>query len=140
MNKNFEIYKDKGSVLAIVVRNNFRTKGNYFFTEKNSPQQLAYVSHRKGKIIQPHIHNKFKRVITYTQEIDILKKGEIKLYLYTNAGRFFKSLTLKGGDLIFFASGGHAYKVIKKIDLILIKQGPYAGEKDKTYLTGCELK
>src|SRR3989339_1008949 len=134
MNKSFEIYKHKNEVIAIVIRSNFKGKDMRFFTEDSSSQQLAFISHKKGKIIEPHRHNKIKREIYYTQEVDILKKGKIKVYLYTKNGEFFKNVILNSGDLILFASGGHGYRVIRDIEMILVKQGPYAGDKDKTYI------
>jgi len=34
------------------------------------------------------------------------------------------------------ASGGHGFEVIEDIKMVEIKQGPYAGEKDKTRFKG----
>jgi hypothetical protein len=133
--KNFKIYKHKNKIIAVVVKRNFKkTEGMKFFTPENFSEQLAFVSHRKGKIIKPHIHKKVKRHIHFTQEVDILKKGRIKLTLYTDGKKPLKTLILDGGDIVLFASGGHGYEVLEDIEMILVKQGPYAGEKDKTYI------
>lgn len=137
--ENFVIYKYKGKILAIIVRNNFKKEGMYFFTTENFSQQLASVCHEKGKVIKPHIHKKFKRVLYNTQEVDIIKRGKAKISLYTNNGKFFKSVILGAGDSILFASGGHGYKVIEDIELMTVKQGPYAGEKDKKYIKSFEM-
>ena len=134
-NKNFQIYKHKGKVLAVVVKNSFREKGMTFFTTDKFSQQLAYVAHPKGAIVKPHIHNRLKRIIFQTQESDIIKKGKAKVILYTETGKFFKTVILRAGDTILFASGGHGYKVLEDIELITVKQGPYSGNKDdKKYI------
>lgn len=140
MSKNFEIVKYKNIIIAIIIKNNFTKKeGMKFFTPENFSEQLAYVGHKKCKIIKPHIHNSVKRNIYFTQEIDIIKKGKIKLDLYSNSGKFLKTFILVSGDIVFFASGGHGYKVLEDVELILIKQGPYAGKKDKTYIMNLQL-
>ncbi|MEW6040053.1 MAG: hypothetical protein AB1633_00850 [Elusimicrobiota bacterium] len=131
--KNVQIIKAGGRTIAVIVKNKFSIPGMTFFVPEDSPQQLAFVAHEKGKVIQPHVHNKFKRIIHYTQEIDIIKKGKIKVDLYTPAGKYIKSVVLGRGDIIMFYSGGHGYRVIENLELILVKQGPYAGEKDKTH-------
>lgn len=134
MSKKFEIIKSGGEIIAIIIRRNFKGNGMKFFTDENFPQQLAYVGYPKGKIIKPHIHNKVKREIFCTQEVDIIKKGEIKLDLYSNMKKLIKTVILKGGDIVMFVSGGHGYKILDNLELILIKQGPYLGKKDKTYI------
>jgi hypothetical protein len=47
-------YNDE--LLAIVVSKKFSGPGTHFFTEGDLSQQLAYMHHPKGKIIQPHVH------------------------------------------------------------------------------------
>jgi len=81
--KNIEIVKHGKQIIAIVVKDRFSAPGMEFFTPQESPQQLAFVGHKKGKIIQAHVHNKIKREINFTQEIDIIKKGKIKVDLYS---------------------------------------------------------
>jgi hypothetical protein len=39
---------------------------------------------------------------------------------------------LEGGDVILLASGGHGFEVLEEIEMIEVKQGPYAGDQDKT--------
>ena len=38
---------------------------------------------------------------------------------------------LEQGDVILLAFGGHGFKIIDDAEIIEVKQGPYAGEKDK---------
>ncbi len=41
-----------------------------------------------------------------------------------------------GGDVILLATGGHGFEVIEEIEMIEVKQGPYAGQEDKTRFSG----
>jgi hypothetical protein len=36
--------------------------------------------------------------------------------------------------MILLISGGHGFKVLKKLEMLEIKQGPFVGEKDKMRL------
>lgn len=134
MSENIITYKAGEEILAIVIKNNFNKEGMQFFTPESFPQQLAFVRHKKGKVIKPHIHNVVKREIYFTQEVDVIKRGKIKVNLYSMEKELLNTFILETGDVIMFASGGHGYEVLEDVEIILIKQGPYAGEKDKTYI------
>ena len=133
--KNIQVFKKGKQIIAIVLRKNFKKSGNTFLCPSDFPEQLAFVSHKKNKVVKPHVHNRYKRTILRTQEIDILKKGRIEVNLYTDDKKCFKSFVLNAGEAVLFASGGHGYRVLKDMDMILVKQGPYAGKKDKTHIT-----
>ena len=36
--------------------------------------------------------------------------------------------------MILLLSGGHGFKVLKKLEMLEIKQGPFVGDKDKVKL------
>ena len=38
---------------------------------------------------------------------------------------------LNKGDIILLIKGGHGFSVIEDVKMIEVKQGPYAGDKDK---------
>ena len=42
------------------------------------------------------------------------------------------SRVLNSGDLILLCGGGHSLEMIEESSMIEVKQGPYAGEGDKT--------
>jgi hypothetical protein len=42
------------------------------------------------------------------------------------------SRTLHGGDVILLIKGGHGFEVEEDVEMFEIKQGPYAGDADKT--------
>ena len=39
------------------------------------------------------------------------------------------------GDVILLVSGVHGFEVLEELEMIEVKQGPYAGEGDKTRIT-----
>ena len=129
--KNIEIIKYKDGIVAIIIRNDFHSEGVNFFTPEDFPQQLGFMSHKAGKIIEPHIHKVIKKEIYLTQEVLIIKKGKIKVNFCDVKGNYLDSRILKGGDVILLAGQGHGYEVLEDVDMIEIKQGPYLGKDDK---------
>lgn len=119
-------------ILAIIVRGDFSGEGIEFFTPNDFSQQLAYMHHPKGKQIEPHQHNIVPRSITYTQEVLVIKRGKLRVDFYDHDKVYLQSRILFGGDIILLASGGHGFEVLEEIEMVEIKQGPYAGEGDKT--------
>ena len=70
--------------LALIVSHKFNKPGVHFFTEHDLSQQLAYMQHPTGKIIEPHIHNSVPREVCYTNEVLFIKKGKLRVDFYTN--------------------------------------------------------
>jgi mannose-6-phosphate isomerase-like protein (cupin superfamily) len=127
-----EIISDNGQQLAIIVYNNFDKAGIHFFTKNELSQQLAYMNHPKGKIIDPHVHNPVERVVSYTQEVLFIKEGKLKVDFYTNDQIYLHSRELNKGDVILLMTGGHGFEVLEDLKMFEVKQGPYAGDQDKT--------
>jgi hypothetical protein len=125
----------KSELLAIIVRHEYTEDGIHFFTPDDFSQQLAYMHHPKGKIIEPHVHNVVPRSITYTQEVLILKRGRLRVDFYDRDRCYLQSRVLSGGDIIMLAAGGHGFEVLEEIEMIEVKQGPYTGDADKTRFT-----
>jgi len=121
-----------GVIYAIIIRNNYSKQGVTFCTPNEYSQQLAYMKHPKGKIIQAHIHNPVKREVLYTKEVLFIKKGKLKTNFYTDDKKFVNSVVLESGDCILLAYGGHGFECLDDVEMIEVKQGPYAGEQDKT--------
>lgn len=126
-----ETVTDSEIVLAYIIRHNFHKDGVTFFTPDDYSQQLAYMSHPKGKEILPHRHNLVSREVHTTQEVLFIKTGRLRVNLFNSSNKFVESKTLEAGDFILLASGGHGFEVLEDVCMIEIKQGPYAGDKDK---------
>ena len=123
------IYEEK--LYAIIIRNNFTTNGIKFFTPKEFSQQLGYIKREKGYKIKPHIHNLSKREIYTTQEVLLIKEGELQVNFYDTNRNYFDRKILYKGDVILLAYGGHGFHVLEDTEMIEIKQGPYLEEDDK---------
>jgi hypothetical protein len=119
-------------ILAIIIRHNYTGQGITFFTPDDFSQQLAYMNHPKGKVIQPHVHNIVKREVLYTKEVLVIKKGKIRTDFYSDEQEYICSRMLETGDLLLLAAGGHGFEMLEDTEMYEIKQGPYAGENDKT--------
>ncbi len=131
-----ENVKHGDQFFAIIIRNEFREKGIHFFTPGEYSQQLAYMNHPAGKVIDPHVHNPVPREVTFTQEVLFLRRGKLRVDFYDDGRTFVESRILEEGDVILLASGGHGFEALEEIEMIEVKQGPYAGDKDKTRFDG----
>ena len=122
----------KKKLLALIVRGKYRNKkGITFFTPNESTQQFGYMKHRKKHVIKPHLHKKRLTKISYTSEVILLLKGIIRVDFYTQLKKYLFSKILKEKDIIMLAHGGHGFKILKDIEMIEIKQGPFNLIKDK---------
>ena len=119
-------------LLAIIIRADFSRDGIEFFTPNEFSQQLAYMHRPAGYRIAPHIHNKVKREVSFTQEVLFIKKGRVRVDFYDDARNCIDARTLTSGDVILLASGGHGFEMLEPTEMIEVKQGPFAGENDKT--------
>lgn len=117
--------------IALIIRTDFDAEGLHFFTPDSFSQQVAYMRHPKDKVITPHVHNLVARQVLYTQEVLLVRKGSVEVNLYTSRKSFLTSRVLGAGDLILLCGGGHSFRMLEETSMIEIKQGPYAGEKDK---------
>jgi hypothetical protein len=130
-----KIIKDN-ELLAIIVSQNFNQKGIHFFTAQELSQQVAYMRHPEGKIIQPHFHNPLPREVIYTQEVLFLKRGKLRVDFYNDHLEYIESHVLGAGDTLLLIKGAHGFEVLEEIEMIEVKQGPYTGEQDKTRFVG----
>ncbi|HET9570350.1 MAG TPA: hypothetical protein VFP20_02955 [Bacteroidales bacterium] len=133
-----EEIKYNDEILAIIVRNDFSKDGVAFFTPSDFSQQLAYMKHPKGKIIHPHVHNPVERVVHYTKEVLFIKRGKLRVDFYDDSQNYLESRILSGGDVILLSTGGHGFLAMENLEMIEVKQGPYAGDQDKIRFEGVE--
>ena len=128
-----EIVSYKKKIYGIIIRKRIKLKYNSikFFTPRNFSQQLGYMNRPKGYKIPVHKHKKNIRRVTFTQEVLFLKEGLLKVNFYHQSKKFFKSKTLKKGDIVLLAYGGHGFEMLKNSKIFEVKQGPYNEFKDK---------
>lgn len=135
-NEPFVRVEQDGQMLAMIVRHHFSDPGITFFTDNELSQQMGFMRHPVGKVIEPHVHNHISRHVNYTQEALFIRKGKIRVDFYSDAQEYLFSHVLRSGDVILLVSGGHGFEILEEVEMIEIKQGPYAGDRDKTRFKG----
>ena len=121
---------------AVILRSGFDEPGIHFFTPGHFSQQLGFMRHPTGHAIEPHVHNEVKRDVHFTQEVLFLRRGRLRVDFYGDDRVYRESRVLGAGDIILLAGGGHGFEVIEEVELVEVKQGPYAGDADKTRFPG----
>lgn len=119
--------------LAILLRANHYAEGIEFFTPNDFSQQLGYMNRPKGYIIHPHVHNPLPREVHFTKEVLFIKSGRVRIDFYGDDQQYLESRILVQGDVILLAFGGHGFEILEQAEIIEVKQGPYAGDSDKTH-------
>ncbi len=131
-NNIIKIYDNDGRMLALIILSQYDEKGISFFTPDEFSQQLAFMHHEKGHRIIPHVHNEVKREVFYTNETLVIRKGKIRCEFYSSNREYVDEYILSTGDVILLIEGGHGFECIEETEMFEIKQGPYAGDGDKT--------
>ena len=122
----------KKKLLALIVRGKYRNKkGITFFTPNDSTQQFGYMKHKKEYIIKPHLHKKRATKIFQTSEVILILKGVLRVDFYKLNKKYLFSKVLKKNDIIMLVNWGHGFKILKDVEMLEIKQGPYSLSKDK---------
>jgi hypothetical protein len=135
----FEEIQHQGKTIAIILRRHFSAAESRFFSPADFSQQFGFLVHHRGHIIPAHFHKKIQREIFLTQEVLLIKKGEIQVNLYSNEQQFLTSRVLHAGDIIFLCSGGHGFTMRQDCEIVEVKQGPYSGrDSDKENFAGIE--
>lgn len=122
----------KGKLLALLLHFDYRAEGIKFFTPDDFSQQLAYMNRPAGYVIQPHVHNPVKREVSFTKEVLFIRSGRVRVDFYDDEKTYLESRILNAGDVLLLAFGGHGFEMLEDSEIIEVKQGPYAGDADKT--------
>ena len=128
---------NKKKLYALIVRSSYKKKkGVSFFTDDKATQQFGYMNHKKNHIIKPHIHKKQTRKLLHTSEVILILKGILRVDFYDTKKNYLFSKQIKEKDIIMLVHGAHGFKVIKDVQMIEIKQGPYITKLDKIKFDG----
>lgn len=123
--------------LALIIRRSFSANGIEFFTPGSYSQQIGYMNRPQGYVIEPHVHNPVRREVFYTNEVLLIRSGRIRVDFYTESQTYLENSILEAGDLILLICGGHGFEMLEPTEIIEVKQGPYAGDRDKTRFKPC---
>jgi mannose-6-phosphate isomerase-like protein (cupin superfamily) len=122
--------------LAVLLRADFQCQGISFFTPASFSQQLGYMCRPSGYAIAPHVHNPVAREVQFTKEVLFIKSGRVRVDFYDEEQTYLESRVLRQGDVLLLAYGGHGFEMLEASEIIEVKQGPYAGDEDKTRFSG----
>jgi hypothetical protein len=121
-----------GKELALIIRHTFHKEGIEFLTPSTYSQQIGYMNRPAGYVIAPHVHNPVAREVQFTKEVLFIKSGKLRVDFYADDQTYLESTILNAGDVILLAFGGHGFEMLEASEIIEVKQGPYAGDADKT--------
>jgi hypothetical protein len=120
-----------GKTLAIIVRSGFSVQGIEFLTPNDYSLQLGYMTRPEGYVIKPHVHLPVERTTKYTQEVLFIRQGRVRVDFYSEGRDYFLSRVLQQGDVVLLICGGHGFQALETVEILEVKQGPYAEGRDK---------
>jgi len=132
---DIEQVSDGDTHLALIIRSTYRAEGIKFFTPDSYSQQIGYMNRPAGYLIQPHVHNPVPREVQYTNEVLLIRSGRVRVNFYSEQQNYLCSRDLETGDIILLIRGGHGFEMLEASEIVEVKQGPYAGDLDKTRFT-----
>jgi hypothetical protein len=125
-------------MIALILRANFYAEGIQFFTPNHFSQQLGYMNRPRGYVVAPHVHNPVAREVHFTKEVLFIKSGKVRVDFYDDCQNYLESRVLMRGDVVLLAFGGHGFEMLEPTEMIEVKQGPFAGDADKTRFQGID--
>jgi hypothetical protein len=134
MSQEVDRITHQGQELAVVVRAAFSRDGIAFFTPGDYSQQLGYMNRPAGYQVQPHRHNEIEREVRKTLETLFVRHGKMRIDFFDDAGQVVADVVVATGDVVLLVAGAHGMTMLEPSEIIEVKQGPYAGDQDKTLL------
>jgi hypothetical protein len=126
-----EEVRDGETVMAMILRRDYRAEGIQFLTPDSYSQQLGYMNRPQGYVIKPHVHNVASREVHYTNEVLLIRSGRVRVDFYGTDQQYRESRVLECGDIILLIVGGHGFEMLESSEIVEVKQGPYVGDHDK---------
>lgn len=128
-----EEYRNSQSdeLIAIVIASPRDSHGISFPTTSAEEFQVGQMSWPAGHVIQAHSHRPIGRTTQSTSEVLFIRRGKVKMTLFTADGVPLAERELSDGDVVALFSGGHGFEILSDADIIEVKQGPYTGEDEK---------
>lgn len=127
-----ERVESDGFLYALIIRKDYCPDGINFFSADDDILQVGTMKHTAGHTITPHRHLPYKRETEGTQEVLFIKKGTLKAIFFDSNDLRVNEVILTAGDLIVLLGGAHGFDIIDDLEMIEVKNGPYAVSGDKT--------
>lgn len=126
----------EGQVVAGLISADHRPDGVEFVTPDEFSLQVAVMDRPKDYVIASHLHLPVERALTGTQEVLVVKSGELRADLYSETQDYLCSIICRKGDVLILNSGGHGFFATSDCLFVEVKQGPYVAQKDKEVFPG----
>lgn len=105
------------------------TAGSTPITSPNQPLQIVTLKHKKGTYLKAHLHIPKERKTKRLQECLFVKRGKVKIDLYTVSKKYIQSLFLKEGQIFLLIEGGYGIHIIEDCEMFEFKNGPFVEDK-----------
>lgn len=125
------ITSEAGVPLAYIVDPRWEPARTTFLTPDEFSLQMGMIVYGAGEDIPAHVHLPITRQVEGTNECIVVRKGRCRVTIYDSARRFVAERDLEQGAIILLLGGGHGFHLYEDTVLFEVKQGPYAGNKDK---------
>lgn len=127
-----EVIKDGSEILAKILYQEDFNKSQFISENEDSLQVGVFINPAGAEIVN-HVHNRYSRETTITQEMIYVVSGSLKARIYTSDRVLVAEKVLKAPSMIYLISGGHGFTVLDDDTIFFeAKNGPYYGvEKDK---------
>ena len=116
--------------MAGVIRSEFKPNDLEFVTPNDFGLQVAVMNRPAGYEIPSHEHIPVDRALVGTQEVLLIRAGQLRADLYDKRA-YVGSIRLGPGDTIILNSGGHGFVASEDCLFVEVKQGPYVEGRDK---------
>lgn len=125
------IANDAGVPLAYIVDPHWLPSETTFMTPGDFSLQMGMIVYGAGQDILAHVHLPITRQVEGTNECIVVRKGRCRVTIYDSGRNFVAERDLEEGAIILLLGGGHGFHLYEDTVLFEVKQGPYAGNKDK---------
>ncbi|OGG45165.1 hypothetical protein A2673_03680 [Candidatus Kaiserbacteria bacterium RIFCSPHIGHO2_01_FULL_50_13] len=98
-------------------------------TDPRWPLQLLLMKRPKGHVVPKHMHKRLPRITRQPQEALVLVRGEVRVVICDRKKKRIGTYTVKAGQCLFLADGGHEVTFTKNTIAYEFKTGPYVADK-----------
>jgi hypothetical protein len=126
-----DIIESDGTPLAYIIHPQWRPNETTFVTPNDFGLQMGMIVYGAGQDIPAHVHLPITREVHGTSECVIVREGRCKVTIYDSNRKFVAERDLEKDAIILLLGGGHGFHLYEDTVLFEVKQGPYAGNKDK---------
>jgi hypothetical protein len=121
-----EKIEHEGKILTLIHREKDWKRGLDFLTPDEHFVQVGTWWYDKGKKLDSHVHKDYERSSSRTQESVYVRRGSMRVLLYSENMEYLQDFILKEGDLAIFGYGGHGYEILEdNTQIIESKNGPF---------------